>query len=101
MWEALHCGAMPVVRESPAMRNFRDLPILFVPRLDNLSEQFLRDQLAGWSQRCFSREKLAIDYWKAQFSTAQHRARSQGPVSLTEWAKAWIDEAVRIATRRP
>lgn len=100
MWEALYCGAIPVVRESPAMRNFRDLPILFVPQLDGLSEQLLRDQLATWSQRRFYREKLGMDYWKAQFSAAQQAACSQGPVGLVEWAKAWMDEALRIATRR-
>lgn len=101
MWEALYCGAIPVVRESPAMRDFHDLPILFVPQIDSLSEQFLRDQLAAWPQCRFSREKLGIGYWKAQFATAQQAARLQGPVDLVEWAKAWIDEAVRIAARRP
>ncbi|MFM8459617.1 MAG: hypothetical protein ACKOB0_11880, partial [Chthoniobacterales bacterium] len=101
MWEALYCGAIPVVRESPAMRNFRDLPILFVTRLDSLSEQFLLGQLATWSQQRFSREKLGMEYWKAQFSAAQQMVRSQGPVGLVEWAKAWIDEAVRIVRRRP
>lgn len=100
MWEALYAGAIPVARESPAMRNFRDLPILFVPQLDGLSEKFLRDQLACWSQRRFSRKKLGIDYWKTEFSAGQQAARLQGPVSLVKWAKAWIDEAIRIAVRR-
>lgn len=99
MWEALYCGAIPVIRESPAMRNFRDLPILSVPRLDNLSEEFLRGQLAARSQRRFSREKLGVDYWKAGFSGAQQAARLRGTVGVAEWTGAWIHEAVRMATR--
>lgn len=100
MWEALYCGAIPVVRESPAMHNFRDLPILFVPRLDSLSEQFLRDQLAAWSQRCFSRDKLRIDYWKASFSEERRAALTRGRLNLVEWAMAWIKEATRVSGTR-
>jgi len=99
MWEALYCGAIPVVRESPAMRNFRDLPILSVPWLDHLSEEFLCGQLAARTQRRFSREKLGVDYWKAEFSGAQQAACLRGPVGVAEWTGAWIHEAVRMATR--
>ena len=99
MWEALYCGAIPVVRESPAMRNFRDLPILFVPRLDRLSEEFLQAQLSTWPEHRFSREKLGMDYWKAQFSSAQQAALIRGPLNLKEWCGAWSKEIRLVAGR--
>lgn len=99
MWEALYCGAIPVVRESPAMRNFRDLPILFVPRLDSLSEQVLRDQLAAWPRNGFSREKLGLDFWKEQFSNAQQAVFTRGRLTLKEWCGAWVKEITLVAAR--
>jgi len=99
MWETLYCGAIPVVRESPAMRHFKDLPILFVPQFDGLSEQFLRDELSAWPQRHFSREKLGMDYWKARFSAAQQAALIRGPLNLKEWCGAWIKEIRLVAGR--
>ena len=100
MWEALYCGAVPVVRDSPAMRSFKDLPILVVPQFDGLSEQFLRDELTAWPQRHFSREKVGMDYWKARFSAAQQAALIGGPLTLKESCAAWIKEIRLVAGRR-
>lgn len=97
MWEALYCGAIPVVRESPAMRNFKDLPILFVPKLDGISEGFLRAALADWPAGKFQRDKLDIGYWQGEFAKAQRAACKRGPVSIGEWGGAWVKEVRRIA----
>lgn len=97
MWEALYCGAIPVARESPALRNFKDLPILFVPRLDAISESFLRDTFARWPEHKYSSAKLDVRYWRERFTEAQTVAKRRGAVTLVEWARAWANEAWRVA----
>ena len=96
MWEALYCGAVPVVRKSSAMRNFKDLPILFVPELEKVSENFLRETLARWPAGNFSKAKLGMDYWRGELAKARDDARRQGPVTPAEFCRGWIKEVFRI-----
>ena len=100
MWEALYCGAIPVVRHSPAMRDFEDLPVLFVDRFEHLSEEFLKKILLDWPHGRFSLEKLQPDYWRARFDTAKQALRKRGLVSPVAWANAWLREISRVI-RRP
>jgi hypothetical protein len=99
MWEALYAGAIPVVRESPAMRNFRDLPILFVPRLDEISQDSLRAHAQSGAGQSVSRSKLDLTFWADEFAKAQAAAREKGPVGPDEWAKAWGQEISRVIWR--
>ncbi len=101
MWEALYAGAIPVVRESPAMRNFRDLLVLFVPRLDGISESFLRNQLANFTTKAASRAKLNATFWAGEFAAAKRAAKEKGAVGIGEWLGAWRREVVRIIRRAP
>jgi len=100
MWEALYCGAIPVVRESPVMRDFSDLPILFVPRLDEISENFLQDVLARWPKHEFSSAKLDVGYWRDRFTEAQTMASHRGSVTAAEWMHAWVGEAWRLVREK-
>lgn len=100
MWEALYCGAIPVARKSPAMRAFSDLPILFVSRLEEISENFLYDALARWPKREFSLAKLDVGYWRGRFTEAQTRAGRRGCVTVAEWMRAWIAEAWRFVREK-
>lgn len=96
MWEALYCGAIPVIRKSPAMRTFSDLPILFVDRLDGINEKQLQKVLMEWKTKQYSVASLDITYWRDQFRKAQESARAAGPMSQGEWLAAWMKEIRRV-----
>lgn len=97
MWEALYCGAIPVVRESPAMREFKELPVLYVSDLMGISESALRESLVNWQQRGYRRDMLDISYWKARIETARDRCREKGPLTMREWLKGWFREIYAVA----
>lgn len=96
MWESLYCGAIPVVRKSVAMRNFRDLPILFVEDFSELSKDMLAGQL-GSHPTPGCPEKLSPAYWKLLMARAQQEAKDRGPAHVSEWLFAWLSEAIRMA----
>jgi len=99
MWEALYAGAVPVVRESPAMRNFRDLPILMVPRLDEISEDLLRAYSQSGAIKNGSRIKLDLAFWADEFAKAKADAGEKGAVAPSEWVGAWGEEIGRVIRR--
>lgn len=96
MWEALYCGAIPVARKSPAMRAFSVLPILFVDRLDEISEEQLRRVLIERQTKQYSIAPLDIEYWREQFKSARDVARRVGVMSRREYLMAWIKEVRRV-----
>lgn len=100
MWEALYCGAIPVARESRAMRYFKDLPVLFVEKLNSLSERSLRDILRSWPRRGSSRAKLDLDFWRGRFAAARENAQRRGRLTIREVVSAWIAETHRILRKK-
>lgn len=96
MWEALYCGAIPVVRHSPAMRAFQGLPILFVPDLREVSEGGLCDALRTRGTRMTSLAMLDAQYWQARIAEAKARCTKAGRVTLLEWFRAWHEELLGI-----
>jgi hypothetical protein len=100
MWEALYCGAIPVVRESPAMRLFKDLPVLFVTDLEGISERTLRETLNTWDSRKFSREMLDISSWEARVAKAKAQCAHAGRVTPREWLHAWMSEMIAVSNER-
>jgi hypothetical protein len=100
MWEALYCGAIPVVRESPAMRAFKDLPVLFVTDLEGISERNLRETLNAWDSRKFSREMLDISFWEGRVAKAKAQCAHAGRVTPREWLRAWMSEMIAVSNER-
>lgn len=96
MWEALYAGAIPVVRESVAMREFHDLPILFLKDLRNVTEDILRGDLQSRTTEKKTLEKLDAAYWQVQIESKQIAARRLGRLSAREWLHGWMKEALRI-----
>lgn len=92
MWEALYCGAIPVVRKSPAMRGFRDLPILFVDDLMSVTPQLLESH----TMTSTSSEMLDLSFWRNRIAEAREAVRSQGSVPMREWLQTWIAEGFRV-----
>lgn len=95
MWEALYCGAIPVVRKSPAMREFHDLPVLFVDDFLTLTPRQLEEKTIRGS-----REKLDLAWWKSRLQAAHTFARKKGALSPAEWLQGWLQEIRRICFYR-
>jgi len=95
MWEALYCGAIPIVRRSPAIRDFRDLPIFFVEDFLTLTPQLLAESTVRGSG-----EKLDLAWWRSRLHTSRESARQKGLLSPTEWLQGWLQEVRRICFYR-
>lgn len=96
MWEALYAGAIPVVRESPAMREFRDLPILFLKDLRSVTEVILQENFLNRAGEKKSREKLDSAYWKARIDAKRIEVRRLGRISVREVLRGWFSEVSRV-----
>lgn len=97
MWEALYCGAIPVVRESPAMREFKDLPVLFVRGFEEVTEGLLHRFLSGRDKASFSEDKLHIAYWTRAVEASKQEVSRLGRVGCAEFLRGWAEEIGRVA----
>lgn len=65
LWESLYCRAIPVVQRHRALKQFEDLPILWIDEWfevmdpDYLEREYVRIMNSEWNL-----EKLKISYWK-------------------------------------
>jgi hypothetical protein len=64
IWECLYAGCIPIVQKTRALREFSDLPILFVDRWTDVCDPAVlynvRDQYYG---RKWDLQKLTLSYW--------------------------------------
>lgn len=63
-WEALYLGSYPVIEKSAAMRYFKDLPIVYVDSMDEVSEGMLRERYEKMSREPRNLQSLSMSYWK-------------------------------------
>lgn len=98
MWEALYCGAIPVVRKSPAMRAFQNLPIVFVEDLTAITTEMLDERSKNVTSH--SLEILDLHYWKQRFDRERKDAKVRGAVSIPEWIQAWLSEICRAVRKK-
>lgn len=64
IWESLYAGSIPIVQKSLAMREFADLPILFVDRWEQAcDESLLRRTREEFLGRTWDLRKLTLSYW--------------------------------------
>ncbi|GAB4186401.1 MAG: hypothetical protein Tsb0015_04160 [Simkaniaceae bacterium] len=63
-WEALICGAYPVVQSSTIDSLFEDLPVVIVNSWEEVTEEFLLLKKEEFERSYFNLEKLKFDYWK-------------------------------------
>ena len=99
LWESLYCGAIPVVRRSPAIAAFRDLPMLIVDDLRSITPETLEGYLV---QRPASRiDQLRLSYWSERIAVARRLAADTPRVTLAGWMSAWLRELqVVVKVRR-
>jgi len=63
-WEALYLRTIPIVRNSIHMREFKDLPILFIDKWDDLRYINLRDKYEEMMSNQYNLGKMKISYWE-------------------------------------
>lgn len=62
-WEALYCGAIPVVIRSPIDPLYEDLPVLIVENWNQVNEELLNQKFDVFSSQEHKQQKLYLDYW--------------------------------------
>ena len=66
-WECLYLGTIPIVRRSPAMSSFGDLPILFTDDYEEIDRPYLEEQRQRFAARRFEIERLTASFYRALF----------------------------------
>lgn len=62
-WEALHMGCIPIVKSNSLDSMYDGLPVLIVQDWNQVTEEFLQEQLEIMLKKEYSLEKLSIYYW--------------------------------------
>jgi hypothetical protein len=64
IWETLYMGSIPIVKKDIAMNEFIDLPILFIDKWSDITEEFLLEQYERIRGMVWNMDKLTFGYWK-------------------------------------
>ena len=63
-WEALYLRTIPIVKESIAMNEFKDLPILFVKNWEDINYNYLSKKYEEMSSKLYDLSKMKISGWE-------------------------------------
>lgn len=64
LWETLYMGSIPVVIKHDALMDFNDLPILFIDKWINVTEEFLNKKYDEMQAMQWNMDKLKFSYWE-------------------------------------
>jgi len=78
MWEALAAGTIPVVKRTPALDAFADLPIYFVEDFRSLTLEELHGAYETISTQKWPWERLRASWWWREFHRARETVRVSG-----------------------
>jgi hypothetical protein len=70
LWETLYMGSIPIVKRDIAVRDFTDLPILFVDDWNEITEDYLLEKYEEMKGRTWNMKKLTFTYWKERILKA-------------------------------
>jgi len=93
-WEALYCGAVPVVRRSEVVSHFTGLPFVAFDDLREVTPQALAGFPVG--PKASEQKMLWLDHWREALAAARSDARAEAEVSLADWIAAWRAEVGRL-----
>jgi hypothetical protein len=85
MWEALLAGAIPVVKRSPAMEPFRELPVLFVDDFREVTLDLLEKALEQINVPTRPHIMTTEPYWAERIRSKKGEIRGGGLMSWKEW----------------
>ena len=95
IWEALYTGTIPVVQHHTVLRDFHDLPIMFVDDLAKVRDEDLRVFLKDAAGRPWNVEKLFVPYWASALSQ-ERAALGKSKVSLSRFISARLPRCPRV-----
>jgi hypothetical protein len=64
MWEALYLRTIPIVKKSPALASFQDLPILFIDNWEEVTPAFLEAAYKLIFASQWNMAKMTLQYWQ-------------------------------------
>lgn len=63
VWETLYVGSIPIVKKSTASLYFQDLPILLIDNWEDITYDFLEQNLLKIKSIIYNTKKLYLSYW--------------------------------------
>ena len=72
MWESLYLRTIPIVRKTTAMKDFYDLPILFIDNWDDITEEYLEIKYQEIINKKYNIEKINVNYWINRIKEYSH-----------------------------
>jgi hypothetical protein len=65
LWETLYMGSIPIVKRCTALKEFSDLPILFIDDISEIKDEvWLLAKYKDMSSRTWNIDKLKFSYWE-------------------------------------
>jgi hypothetical protein len=93
MWESLAAGAIPVVLRSQAMEPFKELPILFVDRYEEVTLGMLEDAVRRISPATLDEPMIQSAFWINKIKEESLALKGRENMA---WVK-WIIESMKYA----
>lgn len=63
VWEVLYSGSIPIVKKFSGFESFKNLPILFVDKFEDINKEFLNKSFEKFEEMNFNLELLDFKYW--------------------------------------
>lgn len=64
-WEILYCNRYPILKNIGRLEElYKDLPVVFIDKYEELTEDFLIQKQMEFSNKTFNYEKIKFTYWK-------------------------------------
>lgn len=63
VWEVLYSGSIPIVKKFSGFETFKNLPILFVDKFEDINKEFLNKSFENFEAMNFNLELLNFKYW--------------------------------------
>ena len=68
-WEALVLGSIPIVKNSPIVDVFNDLPVLIINKWRDITIELLETTIKKFTNKKFNYNKLNLSYWSNLFNS--------------------------------
>ena len=100
LWEVLALGAYPVVVRSIVLEPFQALPILFVDDYNEVTLDFLKENLEQLEEKKRNYFMLGMNYWEQKIKESSTLLQQHSFLSWREWIKESVYYGIGMVQRR-